>query len=496
VTFGRNIDRLADVTDVTDATHVRDVTDATHATGVTEVAAADGNEAASEPQGPQGRLRHVLATREGHAAEGQEAERPIVIQHREALIYTLGKAAELEHLVMCQYLYAAFSLKEEVKEGVPEELLPAVVAWKRELIHIGEQEMLHLALVQNLLNSVGAAPRLGRPNFPLPAAAMPANVQMALLPFGEPALRHFAYLERPEGIEMADQEGFAAMAKARELPHDEADEIGPHLQDFDTVGHLYRSIEDGFAALAERMGEERLFIGPGTAQATSDDVGFDELLAVTDLASARAAIEVVVEQGEGARGDRPDAHFGRLIRILDEYLDIRERYPDFQPARPVMLAHVRPLASGQEVDLIGHGFTARCADLLNATYELILQLLARYFAHTDETPAQLNALIAVAVGLMKLVVKPLGSLVTRMPMGPDHPEHTAGPALELFYETDYLLPDRVAAWTIMEERMREVADLATRCRDECIPTFMPPLSRITDALRAQAEALSAAASVP
>jgi hypothetical protein len=161
-----------------------------------------------------------------------------------------------------------------------------------------------------------------------------------------------------------------------------------------------------------------------------------------------------------------------------------------------MLAHVRPLASGQEVDLIGHGFTARCADLLNATYELILQLLARYFAHTDETPAQLNALIAVAVGLMKLVVKPLGSLVTRMPMGPDHPGHTAGPALELFYETDYLLPDRVAAWTIMEERMREVADLATRCRDECIPTFMPPLSRITDALRAQAEALSAAASVP
>ena len=443
-----------------------------------------------ELRGPQGRLAHVLATREGQAPD---PERPMVIAHREALIYTLGKAAELEHLVMCQYLYAAFSLKEEAKEGVPEELLPTVVQWKRELLHIGEQEMLHLALVQNLLNSIGAAPRLGRPNFPLQPTAMPCDVQMALLPFGEAALRHFAYLERPEGLEMADQEGFAALAKARELPHEEADEIGPHLQDFETVGHLYRSIEEGFKGLAEAMGEDRLFIGPRAAQATAEYVDdFDELTAVTDLASAGRAIDVIVEQGEGARGDWRDAHFGRLVRMLDEYLAIRAERPDFEPARPVMLAHVRPLASGQDVSLIGHGFTARSADLLNATYELILQLLSRYFAHTDETPAQLQTLTAVAVALMKAVVKPLGSLVTRMPMGPDHRQRTAGPALELFYETDYLLPDRAAAWAIMEERLREIADLATRCRDECIPTFMPPLSKITDVLRAQAEVLAAA----
>ena len=438
---------------------------------------------------PHGRLAHVMATRAGAPAD---PEAPMAIESREALIYTLGKAAELEHLVMCQYLYAAFSLKEATNEGVTEELLPTVQRWKKELMHIGEQEMLHLALVQNLLAAVGAAPRLGRPNWPLPPQAMPAKVQMALLPFGEAALRHFVYLERPEGMDMADQEGFSALDKARELPHDEADEIGPHLQDFETVGHLYRSIEDGLAHLAERMGESALFIGPARAQATSTHIEFDELVPVTDLASARAAIEVIVEQGEGARGDWREAHFGRLVTVLDEYLAIRAEHPDFEPARPALLAHVRPLASGTEVTLIGHGFTARCCDLLNAVYELILQLLARFFAHTDETPEQLATLSEVAVALMKTVVKPLGSLVTRMPMGPDHPDRTAGPAFELFYETDYLLPDRAAAWAIIEERMREIADLATRCRDECIPTFLPPLSRITDALRAQAEVLAAA----
>ena len=39
-------------------------------------------------------------------------------------------------------------------------------------------------------------------------------------------------------------------------------------------------------------------------------------------------------------------------------------------------------------------------DLLNATYEVLLQLLARYFANTDESPTQLATLADVAVSLM------------------------------------------------------------------------------------------------
>jgi hypothetical protein len=58
---------------------------------------------------------------------------------------------------------------------------------------------------------------------------------------------------------------------------------------------------------------------------------------------------------------------------------------------------------------------------------------------------------------------------------------------------DYLLPHREAAWTLMEERLREIAELATRCRDQCMPAFLPSLSRVTDALRRQADRLAAAA---
>jgi hypothetical protein len=57
--------------------------------------------------GPHGPLANVLAVR-GGTSGGHGGG----LEHREALIYTLGKAAELEHLIMLQYLFAAFSLKQ------------------------------------------------------------------------------------------------------------------------------------------------------------------------------------------------------------------------------------------------------------------------------------------------------------------------------------------------------------------------------------------------
>jgi hypothetical protein len=93
---------------------------------------------------------------------------------------------------------------------------------------------------------------------------------------------------------------------------------------------------------------------------------------------------------------------------------------------------------------------------------------------------------------MRSVVKPLGGLVTRLPVGFDYAGRTAGPTFELFYATDYLLPHRDAAWAVMEERMRVVGELATQCRDSCAPLYLPALSKITDALNDLADELAEA----
>ncbi|HEX7949697.1 MAG TPA: ferritin-like protein [Candidatus Limnocylindrales bacterium] len=437
--------------------------------------------------GPHGPLASVLSVRRGKG-DGQGTG----LEHREALIYTLGKAAELEHLIMLQYLFAAFSLKQGVNEGLSTEMLAVVQRWRKTLLSIGEQEMLHLALVQNLLTAVGAAPRLARPNFPMPAYSYPAGVRIELLPFGEAALRHFAFLERPEGMDIEDAEGFQAIAQAVALPHDEQDEIVPHLQEFDTIGQLYRSIQAGLEHLSGRLGAERLFIGPANAQATEEHFRWEELVAVTDLASARRAIDTIVEQGEGARGEWREAHFGRLLGILDEYLEIKRADPGFEPARPVVAANVRPQATGVVVPLITEPGTTRCMDLLNVSYEVLLQLLSRYFAHTDESPEQLAILAEVSVGLMYSAIKPLGTVVTTLPIGPDVPGVTAGPGFELFYQVDYLLPHQEAAWVLMEERLRDAAAFAVRCGELCTPALMEPLAKVARALEKYADQLLAA----
>ena len=186
--------------------------------------------------------------------------------------------------------------------------------------------MLHLALVQNLLTAVGAGPHLSRPNFPVPPRAFPARIQIALLPFGEEALRHFAFLERP-GWDRHDRRRGICRARA-----------GVALAGRSTRTRSARSLptsrrsatstarsRTAWTCSRTRMGEERLFIGPRDAQANGEHFRFAELVEVTDLASASAAIETIVEQGEGARGDWREAHFGRLLTILDEFLACARR---------------------------------------------------------------------------------------------------------------------------------------------------------------------------
>jgi hypothetical protein len=413
----------------------------------------------TEPTGAaaRGRLAEVLATRGGRA----EPEAPFVIEHREALIYMLCEAAELEHGIMCQYLFAAFSLKQSEDEGLAAEELEAVTRWRRMIAHVATEEMLHLALVQNVLSAIGAAPHLTRPNLPAPAHHYPAGVNLTLVPFGERALQHFIFLERPEGMALEGASGIDAPLHEA-VPLIAEGDIVPQLQDFATVGHLYRSIEHGLAHLADKLGERYLFVGPPRAQATSADFRWPELVAVTDGASAQQALDTILEQGEGARGHWESAHFGQFVQILDEYRQMRLANPGFDPVRPVMFATVRRSDRDDSIPLIGDRVTSLCTDLFNVSYEILLQLLERYFAHTEETDAQLGTLADAAVTLMSGVLNPLGDVITTLPVGPEHPGRTAGPSFELFYENDYLMPHRESAWALLEERVRDASSFCDR----------------------------------
>ncbi len=382
-------------------------------------------------------------------------EAPIVIENRKELTYLLCQAAELEHGLMCEYLYAAFSLKQSPGPGVTVAQLEAVERWRAVLLQVAKEEMLHWALVNNVLTAIGSAPFVSRPHLSGRVAGYPAGVQLALLPFGERALRHFVYLERPEGTDLEGAEGFDHAGAP--LPPRSPDDLIPAGQEFATVSHLYRSIEAGLSNLAARYGEKRLFIGPPRAQATSHSFGWPDLVPIADLATASAAIERIVEQGEGARGDWRSAHYGRFLAVLEEYLALRVEDPGFEPAHPVAAAGHRP-TEGVEPDVrITDAVTAAVSDLFNVTYDLLLQMIVRYFAFGHETDEQLQALAHAAVSLMFGVSKPLGLLLAALPVGEEHPGATAGANFHLAYRANFLIPHRRAAWVRFTERLDEAA---------------------------------------
>src|SRR4029077_14260963 len=109
----------------------------------------------------------------------------VVVAHREHLWWLLAEAAQLEHMIMCQYLYAEFSLKDARSDGLTAGQAEAIRRWRKTLHAIAVEEMLHLALVSNLMTAIGAAPVFGRPNFPQRSGYFPAGVQLHLPPVGE-----------------------------------------------------------------------------------------------------------------------------------------------------------------------------------------------------------------------------------------------------------------------------------------------------------------------
>ena len=405
---------------------------------------------------------------------GSVAEPPLRVESRAELVYLLGEACELEHGLLCEYLYAQFSLKRGLEEGLTAEQLARVQAWELTLIDVIKQEMLHLALATNILSALGAAPHFERPNFPILSRWYPPDVQIALVPFGERALRHFMFLERPEGMPLQDAQGFGSVGPMQPLTVDDP-QITAGPEEWHTVGHLYRGIEAGLAHLVNRHGEAAVFIGPPKAQATTEVFEWPDLTAVTDLASATAAIEVIVEQGEGARGDWVKSHFGKFVGILEDFLTLKAADPTFEPARPVLPVFLRQPPDVDQVTLIEDRLTRRVADLFNAVYEVILQVQSRYFVHHGETPEELETLARTAKHLMNWVMRNLGPVLTALPVGSESPGRTAGPAFEIVRPAFFLLPHREAAWKIMHERLETLADVCAGLAKDVVPDVMTKL---------------------
>lgn len=411
----------------------------------------------------------------------QEPE--IVVNHREQLAYLLSEAAEIEHGLMCCYLYASFSLKRHIDEGVTALELEAINRWRITLNEVAREEMVHLALVSNLCTAIGMAPHLMRPNLPVASGYHPSGISLSLSRLDEATIDHFVYMERPEGVQLPDGEGYAKGDYERPtLPG----RLMPNAQDYATVGHLYRGILDGCRSLCATLGEQKLFCGDPRGQVDQKIFALDGLFAITDLASAERAIQLILTQGEGASVSSSAGHYARFVQLQREYQELRKARPDFDPARPVARNPVmRKPPSPEDRVYIDDAAAARVLDFANALYTMIVRLLGRVFGTVEESEAERRMLAGLTVDLMHAMTV-TSNVLTKMPASAAHPGVRAGITFAISRSLD-TLPQHEAARRLFCERAHE---LTARC--ELLATEVSAdLAPVADRLRRLRDRLSA-----
>jgi len=90
-------------------------------------------------------------------------------------VFLLHTAAEIEHALLVQYLYAAYSLADHdfLGPAVPRHPGDVTRKWRQAIVEIAREEMAHLLTVQNLLKFIGGPLNFDREDFPFLAFLYP-----------------------------------------------------------------------------------------------------------------------------------------------------------------------------------------------------------------------------------------------------------------------------------------------------------------------------------
>lgn len=290
----------------------------------------------------------------------------------------LQAAIALEHATLPPYLYALYSIQPG-KNVLAARILRSIVM----------QEMTHLALCCNVLNAVGGSPSLNQPDFfptypgPLPGG-IDNGLKVPLAPLSLDQVQHtFMVIEEPE-----DPLVFPVLADAALA-----------LSAPKTIGQFYAGIKQQLQTLAQT---QKIFTGEAARQLNS---GISGLIEVTDLASALAAIDLIVIQGEGTKTTPLDAvnepaHYYRFAEIFHQRMLIPQAGdPGFAYAGdpvPFEPAGVLPVTSNPTPALYVGTAAEPMNDAFNYTYTSLLAALHETFNGAPDN-------IDTAIGLMESV---------------------------------------------------------------------------------------------
>jgi hypothetical protein len=293
-------------------------------------------------------------------------------------VFLLHTAAEIEHTLLVQYLYAAYSLASSdfVGSDVPPNAATLTRRWRSTIIGIAQEEMAHLLTEQNLLRFIDGPLNFEREDFPFHTFLYPFMLELE--PLSKTSLAKYVAAE---------------MHAAPRIPPDELTEIvglatkATHGMPVNRVGVLFDTLVEVFDDPMKLSDTDLRSQTVTEFQADPDDWrAFGDLVVrkVSTRDAALDALTAIGKQGEGSAipsPEEPPSHFDRL-------LDIYRQFPDNKVGKDPMWVPTRPIPVNPNTSLdpvtdpaserarITHPTTLRWAQLYNVRYRMLLANLA------------------------------------------------------------------------------------------------------------------------
>jgi hypothetical protein len=391
------------------------------------------------------------------AAPQAEIALPPELSWRDYAIMLLTVAASIEHALMVQYLYAAYSLGGP---QVPPQHRQQVRGWQEVVLGIAKEEMGHFISVLNVLRLVGGPLNLDREDYPWDSEFYPFKFRLE--PLTLRALAKYVYVESPTdwSTPPAEQVRHLAVEAARA----DAEEDGGHCDEaafsIHQVGALYQRL---ITVLSEHLTDADFHADTYEFQASFDEWGRNYSggargnasgagpaktpdVIVRRLASrddAVNALTAIAKQGEALGLDPDDlqaSHFQRFLTIWEEYAGL----VGWSPVRPVP---VNPRTPRQDLRGGGTDITnpesEAWAHLFNVRYRMLLTYLSHAFKlasplESGGAPTARGYLIGGTFGEM-YNLRALAGILVEAPLDADASGQAAGPTFEMPYTLN--LPD-------------------------------------------------------
>jgi hypothetical protein len=318
---------------------------------------------------------------------------------RDYVSFLLTVDAEIEHGLMLQYLYAAYSLGGP---QVPPEHHDKVQRWQEIILGIAKEEMGHFISIQNVLKLIGSPLHFERQDYPWDTPFYPFPFKLEKLTLD--SLAKYIYAEAPEKWlnDDTDQEANEIKARVKQQtpnPHSVGalfEELLEYIKDPMVIPDEYFQAET--YPLQAKFDEWGRGYDKGRRGNTKkgNPEGSPDVL-VMPLASRDDAYNVlseIAEQGEATNLENDQlSHFMRFLTVYREMKDATTQPENaWSPSRNVATnpaissktedpdaSPSEDQSADQEIDYITNQDAINWGHLFNIRYRMLLNFLAHSF---------------------------------------------------------------------------------------------------------------------